>query len=453
MSVGIQTNGALLVGGQFTSLGGQTCTNLGRLNADGTRDMTFNPEPTSTDPGSRAWSAVLQADGKILVGGTFTHLSGQTLNNFGRLLADGEPDPDFHQGIVFGPFHNLNTIALQPDDRILLGGPGNIPWEITRLNADGTLDSSFSSSISGNPVSLTCLTVQSDGKILVGGKFTTLNGQSRVNIGRLNVDGTLDTSFNPAAHGGSVESFALQADGKILVGGEFTNLAGQACANIARLNANGSLDTNFNAVANGIVLSLAIQPEGKILVGGSFTDLCRVARNRIGRLNNTALAAQSLSSDGTSITWLRGGTSPEVWRTTFEVSTNGTDWTHLGRGIRMAGGWQLAGLTLPANCTIRARGFVATGHDGNSSWFDETKLLVIPSAAPTILANFGFRTNQFRFDVSGTLGQVVVVEASTNLLKWDPLATNTVGTGPYYFRDPVSQDFLERFYRVRLLRP
>src|SRR6266436_4331042 len=78
---------------------------------------------------------------------------------------------------------------------------------------------------------VTSLAVQADGKILVGGFFSTLGGQSRNYIGRLNADGTLDTSFNPGT-GSYVESVAVQADGKILVGGGFTTLAGQSRTNL-----------------------------------------------------------------------------------------------------------------------------------------------------------------------------------------------------------------------------
>jgi hypothetical protein len=83
--------------------------------------------------------------------------------------------------------------------------------------------------------------LQADGRILVGGQFTTLAGQSRTNIARLNADGTLDTSFNPGAGGfyPHVNSLAVQADGKILVGGSFTTLGGQSRTNIGRLDNTG----------------------------------------------------------------------------------------------------------------------------------------------------------------------------------------------------------------------
>src|SRR5207249_3156817 len=90
--------------------------------------------------------------------------------------------------------------------------------------------------------SVYCFALQADGKILVGGGFTTLGGQNRNYIGRLNSDGTLDATFNPGANGW-VYSLAMQADGKILVGGNFRSLGGQSRNFIGRLNPDGTLDT------------------------------------------------------------------------------------------------------------------------------------------------------------------------------------------------------------------
>src|SRR6266436_1489934 len=133
--------------------------------------------------------------------------------------------------------------------------------------------------------SVFCLAVQADGKILVGGFFTTLGGQSRNYIGRLNADGTLDTGFFPGADGYAVYSLAVQADGEVLVGGEFTSLGGQSRTNIGRLNADGTLDPSFNPVAGGgpfpppSVHSMAVQANEKILVGGYFGTLGGQSRN------------------------------------------------------------------------------------------------------------------------------------------------------------------------------
>ena len=235
---------------------------------------------------------------------------------------------------------------MQPNGKILVGGEfttlGGQPRNgIGRLNADGTLDSGFNPAVGGDYPSVNSLAVQADGKILVGGDFTTLGGQPRNSIGRLNADGTLDSGFNPAVGADYlpyVYSLAVQADGKILVGGDFTTLGGQPRASIGRLNADGTVDAGFNpglGLSDPSVYSLAVQADGKVLVGGNFTTLGGQPRANIGRLNNTEPATQSLSYDGSTITWLRGGTSPEVWRTTFDYSTNGSDWVNLGVGERI----------------------------------------------------------------------------------------------------------------------
>jgi len=449
-SLALQADGKILVGGYFTTLGGQSRTNIGRLNADGTLDSGLNP-------GAKGWvnCLALQADGKILAGGYFATLGGQSRTNIGRLNADGTLDRSFNPGAD----SYVDSLAVQADGKILVGGAfttlgGQPRNSIGRLNADGTLDNGFNPGADNTVLSLA---VQADGKILVGGSLTTLGGQSRNYIGRLNGDGTVDTNFNPGASS-YVDSLALQADGKILVGGYFTTLGGQTRNYLGRLNADGTLDTGFNPGADNTVLSLALQADGKILVGGNFIGLGGQSRSCIGRLNNSEPATQSLGYDGSTITWLRGGASPEVWRTTFEFSTDGTDWSSLGADARIAGlpagqagGWQLSSVSLPStNGTIRARGYVTGGQNQASAWFVETDLLV--GVPPVILvsdSSFGFSSNRFGFRFSGTAGQVVIVEASANLASWIPVATNTLAATPSYFSEPYSGAFPQRFYRLR----
>src|SRR5437660_1440290 len=138
--------------------------------------------------------------------------------------------------------------------------------------------------------------VQPDGKILIGGGFTTLspNGGppvTRNRIARLNPDGTLDTAFDPNAND-FVFSIAVQADGKILVGGCFTSIGGQTRNRIARLDPTTGLADSFDPNANILVTSLAVQADGKILAGGLFTSIGGQQRNLIARLDaTTGLAA------------------------------------------------------------------------------------------------------------------------------------------------------------------
>ena len=376
----VQSDGKILVGGEFSALGGQSRAHIGRLNTDGTLDTEF-------DPGASFYvhSLAIQSDGRILVGGAFSTLGGQSRNRLGRLNADGTLDGGFNpraNGHVY-------CLAVQSDGKILVGGEfttlgGQPRNRIGRLNADGTLDDGFDP---GANYDVYCLAIQADGKILVGGEFTELTGQTRAYIGRLNADGTLDSGFNSGASY-HVHCLALQTDGKILVGGSFWRLGGQLRDSVGRLNADGTLDSEFDLEASDDVYCLAVQSEGRILVGGKFTKFGGEPRGRIARLNNTEPAAQSLAFDGKTITWLRGGSSPEVARTSFEASTNGADTFNLGDGVRIRDGWQLDGLDLPANATIRARGHVTGGHYNGSAWFVEASV-----GSPLITAQPLDRTN------------------------------------------------------------
>jgi uncharacterized delta-60 repeat protein len=411
-ALAVQPDGKILVGGEFTSLAGQTRNNIGRLNPDGTLDTTFNPGVSGGDF-SLVYSMAVQADGKILVGGDFTTLGGQSRTNIGRLNADGTVDSTFNPK-TDGPVYAL---VVQPDGKIVVGGyftrlGGLSRTNLGRLNAAGTIDTTFSTGAGTDDApdaAVFGLAMQADGKVLVGGAFTTLGGQARANLGRLNVNGTLDTTFNPGANG-FVESFAVQTDGKILVGGAFTALGGQSRSHIGRLNTNGTLDSIFSPQPAGgsfaTVSALALQADGKVLLGGSFTTLDGQPRLNLARLNNTEPATQTLGYAGTTVTWLRGGTSPEVLLTTFDHSSNGVAWTSLGAGTRTAGGWQRTGATVPAGRIIRARGFSA-GSAGNR-WFVEAYF-----GKPTFTQQPASRTNNF-----GTTAQLQVAGAGPEPLSY-----------------------------------
>ena len=134
------------------------------------------------------------------------------------------------------------------------------------------------------------ITIQADGKIILGGCFDAIGGVAQTRVGRVLSNGRLDTTFAPGVMAGIVGALAIQADGKIIIGGEFSEVAGQGRYNLARLNADGSLDAAFNpntvATENDkSVTDLAIQPDGKIIVGGDFVNLGGQMRNFIGRLN------------------------------------------------------------------------------------------------------------------------------------------------------------------------
>ncbi len=274
----VQADGKILVAGTFATVGGTTRNNIARLNADGTLDAGFNPNANGN-----VVTMAVQADGKILIGGIFTTVGGTTRNNIARLNADGTLDVDFNPNAN----NSVVCLAVQADGKIWLGGffstMGGTPrGRIARLNADGTLDAGFSLGLNN---SLSGIAVQGDGKTLIWGSFNAFVGANVITrVARFNVDGTLDAGFNPNPNSG-VTSAVVQADGKILIAGNFTTVGGTTRNNFARLNADGTLDAGFNPTPNSTVYSLGLQADGKILIAGTFTTVGGTTRNSIARLN------------------------------------------------------------------------------------------------------------------------------------------------------------------------
>ena len=299
----VQSDGKIPIGGNFTAItpeGGVPVTRnyIARLNPDGTLDTAFNPNASGGLP-TVVGSIALQADGKILVGGEFTSIGGQMRNRIARLDATtGAADS-------FNPNANgrVHAIAVQADGKILAGGDfqgansigGAARDWIARLDPMTGLADSF------NPTpNRSCLRNRSAGgrQIIVGGSFSgTIGGQTRNRIVRLDPTSGLADSFNPNANNG-VESIAVQADGKILVGGFFNganSIGGQTRNRIARLDPVTGLADSFNPNASNSVESIAVQADGRILAGGTFTSIGGQTRRFIARLDATTGLADSFN--------------------------------------------------------------------------------------------------------------------------------------------------------------
>lgn len=193
----------------------------------------------------------------------------------------------------------VHTLAVQPDGKIVIGGEfsqvnGQARTNLARLQSDGTLDPGFLSSDPG--MAVTALALQPDGKILAGGLPRDSRGPPGRVLARFNSDGTPDTGFTPEFRYlnllGQLWSLAVQPDGKIVAGGVFLEVNGQQRTYIVRLNADGSLDSAFDiSVAgpsdNTHIDALALQPDGKILLGGVFTHVEQQPRTSLARLAET----------------------------------------------------------------------------------------------------------------------------------------------------------------------
>ncbi|MFT3794775.1 T9SS type A sorting domain-containing protein [Flavobacterium sp.] len=313
----LQSDGKILIGGKFANFNGTPRNNIARLNADGSVDPSFNP---GTGANSDVITISIQSTGKIIIGGLFTQFNA-TAGRLFRLESNGTIDTSFNAGGV-GPNSYVWTSSVLPDDRIYIGGGwsnynGTPANSLLRLNADGTRDVTYTNlRIINNAV--LCHAVQPDGKIIIGGYFTSY-GQTPVvtnRLVRINSDGTRDNTFNIGTGLDNYPlSLTLQPNGKVLVGGAFLNYNGTLVNRMVRLNTDGSVDTGFVAGTSmsGIVYKSTFQPDGKLLVASEALsyngNTTQPNLTKISAYAPNAIAIVSL-----------GATSPYCTEQTFDVN-------------------------------------------------------------------------------------------------------------------------------------
>ena len=282
----VLASGKIMIAGSFTIYNQLSSQRVARLNADGTLDSTFSAQGSSTN--AAVQDMIVLPDGKILICGSFTSFNGTVRNRVARLNGDGTLDS------TFNPDANgfVEELILQPDGRIIIGGTfttvgGTARAGISRLNANGTVDSTFNVGNGVGNGAIYAAERQTDGKILIGGLFSSYNNFARNNVARLNIDGSLDMTFNPNTDGLGAEFFAIQPDGKIVVVGLFAF----SDAGIVRLNTDGTLDGSFNGRSvDDVGYTVAVQSDGKILLGGLFSIYGGVPRTSVARLNMNGFA-------------------------------------------------------------------------------------------------------------------------------------------------------------------
>jgi uncharacterized delta-60 repeat protein len=426
----------------------------------GTLDTSFNP---GTGANGSVDDLVLQPDGKVIIVGNFTTVAGNARNRVARLNADGSLDTGFNPGA--GADDLVTAVALQSDGKVLIGGffttvGGTARNFIARLNADGTLDNGFNPGTGANSAVLE-VAAQPDGKVLIAGFFTSVNGTARGRVARLNADGTLDTGFTTGAGaGGNVLAMALQQDGKIVIGGEFVTYAGTSRNRIARLNENGSLDTGFT-VGTGVggpilgftdVLAVAVQPDGKVIIAGRFDSFNGTPRSNIARLNtngslDTGFTAgtgetycMALQTNGKVIT----GNFMSLLRLTetgfdpdFVTGTSVDSWVY-ALAVQPDGKILVAGEFTSYNGTPRSKIMRINGDNINvgleeaTATSDALRLYPNPSAGGTVWMDVPQGMNgTMQVELIGTDGRIVQRAAM------DPAVTSTAAQQIAFDVDPV----------------
>ena len=367
-ALALNTNAQVLVGGLFNTFNGQSRNYLTRLNADGSLDNVFLP---LQGPGAQVYAIAVDSSGRTYIGGAFTGYNGITMSRFARLRDDASldlswPDVGFNNAVdfiqwqssghfvVLGPFTQIGAtprmnvarlnsdasvdglfnpgagvsdggifaLALQPDGKIIIAGSftTNSPVSrqfIARVTSNGSSDPTFNAGYIGGSYIQT-LALQPDGKLVVAGPFTSINGYSRAGLARLNTNGTVDVSFVLPSSFGSIGSITLQPDGRVLLAGN---------VGLARVNTNGTYDAAFNPRVIGPVNALLPQPDGKLLVGGQFNSIAGTNMNNIARLNGfgtNSAAFQFLSINAYAGMFLSGVVSNNYrieWTTNLNTSS------------------------------------------------------------------------------------------------------------------------------------
>jgi uncharacterized delta-60 repeat protein len=436
-SVTLQPDGRILVAG-FSRNGSTLDFSLIRLNVDGSLDTAFDgdgkvivPVGSSTDIG---YSVIVQPDGKILMSGSSTTGSAAEFSLI-RLNVDGSLDNAFGtNGKLLMPVGSVMplgsgdysySLSLQPDGKILMAGYSSNgtdnDFSLIRLNVDGSLDTSFD--VDGKllvPVGSGAdigrsLSLQPDGKILMAG-YSSNGTNNDFSLIRLNVDGSLDTSFDgdgklivPVGSGHDYGyTLRLQPDGKILVAGHSIN-GGNEDFSLIRLNADGSLDTSFDGDGKLIVpvgsstdsgLSLSLQPDGRILVAGysvndSLNNFSLIRVNADGSLD-TAFGSIAANTLGGSVSYTEGAAAVAL---DADVAIYDADLVALNNG---AGDYSGASITLARSGGANAEDVFSALNNlsftGGNAVLSGVTIGTVSNAAGTLSITFNGNATQARVD-------------------------------------------------------
>ncbi|HWA86808.1 MAG TPA: putative Ig domain-containing protein [Opitutus sp.] len=445
----IQPTGSTLVGGSFAYINGVGVKNLALFSDDGSISSTFQPSPDGA-----VYALLPLTDDSFVAAGAFNTLWGAPRHHIARLKADNSLDT------TFDPNANgdIYTIALQPDGKLIVGGAfttigGGAHNYVARVNTDGTVDNTFNAAVTGT---VRGVAVQADGKVLVLADGT--GGIASV-LGRFDASGNADSSFAAVNGGtGSINTFALQDDGRIVVGGGFTTIAGANHPYLARLMSNGALDPSLTAVPNGAITALAIQTDGKIFLAGTFSAVDGLPRYGVARLAAATPPSESftLSVDRTVATWWRSGGGPEIYGATAESSTDGTVWTQFGTVTRIAGtsNWRISGLSPSTTGVVyvRMHGLVASTTNTAVGQIEQIGGFYVPPTPVVVSATAvsGATGTDFVYAIAATgeptmftatgLPPGLVLDSASGLITGQPTqtgtfdvtlgASNTYGSGP-----------------------
>lgn len=338
-TLALQSDGQLLFGGRKST----NSSWIGRVTTAGVQDTSFTPWIVDPASGGGVFSLAVQPDGRILIGGYFAYVRNQTMASgdcIARVLADGSLDTSF--GInSWGADNTVTSLVVQADGRIVLGGFFGQVDQITapglaRLASNGQFDATFNQGGKGLDNGVYSLVQQADGKIDVGGAFTTYNGTEAWGLMRITSSGTRDTTL-PETNG-EVSSLALQSDGSVVAVGNFFTVGNAFGLDVARIRSTGALDTQLAPIPlfPGKVDAILPLPNGKVLLGGYFQYLNGSSVNGgVAQLNADLSADKTFNSGGigasSEVTQLASAGDGRIWIAGAFHQYNGATRNYLAR--------------------------------------------------------------------------------------------------------------------------
>ncbi len=261
-----QPDGKVVVCGQFSSYNGTNVKNIVRLNANGTIDNSFNAGTGFTGYSANVLALGIQSDGKIIVAGDFGTYNNTSVARIVRLLPNGSLDGTFTP--LAGPNDFVLDLIVKPNDEILICGKfgtyaGTLRARVALLTSNGLLNNFFVPASAYAHYDVRAMAIQNDGKIVVGGDFYSYTDNAARRLGRLNPDGSADLTFE-AAPGiyNFPEALGISQNGRIVVGS----------SSISILESDGSLVAQDNlTLGTSTVLDMYVNPSGNPVLVGQFT--------------------------------------------------------------------------------------------------------------------------------------------------------------------------------------
>lgn len=305
-------DGGFWISGTFTNLSGRMTPRIAKLHANGSVDPAFQSPFGPAE--SVGVTLVPLPDGRLVIYGTFTNITGVAVPRIARLHADGTLDPSFRPEVP--GTRQINRLMLMPDGSLVGTISGHplldLPGELIRFHPDGQVDRSFrpaftfSGTLSGTYNRVLALMPEPDGSVLIAGNFLEVNGLPRNGLARILSDGSVAACFDPGI-GPNLFTIALarQPNGQVLIGGVFRSVEGQDRPYFARLASHSDCGPGTFAFAAPEFLANESSPTAlvTILREGSAA---RVESARLETIDDTARAGEGYEGSVFEISFERG---------------------------------------------------------------------------------------------------------------------------------------------------